>query len=111
MPLPADHEASQPRHINAQVQFLAEGEVRAVVVHGIPLFHFTCGDKAGEALAMVMLIEEKLATPTEVAAAFECARLTVYRRLDRYESGGLERLTRQKSGPKGGRIPLSANVT
>jgi len=78
-----------------------EGEVRALVVGGIPVLHFSASDAAANALARVMLVQEELAGASEVAKAFSLSRMSVYRELERYDEHGLDGLGKHKSGPKG----------
>ena len=101
MPFPPDEMPSTSVHINARAQLLTEGEVRVVVVAGTPVTRFACGDQAGEAHAMAMLVTGGFATPTQVQRAFGCSRQTVYRVATRYDEGGVAALVHGKRGPKG----------
>jgi len=102
MRLPSAPEVvSTTLHINPRVQLHAEGDVRALVVAGIPVFHYAASDTAADSLARVMLVQDELAGASEVAEAFSLSRMTVYRELERYNEKGVEGLGRHKSGPKG----------
>jgi len=101
MPFPPDQTPSNSIHVNARVQVLSEGEVRVVVVAGTPVTRFACGDQAGEAHAMAMLVTGGFANPTQVQRAFGCSRQTVYRVVARYDEGGVAALVHGKRGPKG----------
>jgi len=70
-------------------------------VSGVVLAHYEVGDLAGEAYAMVSLVEQGLARQTEVARAFECDVRTVRRNQRRAEEGGLSALGRGRGYPKG----------
>jgi len=74
--------------------------VRALVVAGIPLLAWSEDDHASEAYAMVLLTRDGFANSTEVAQAFGCARMTVYRARGRFEKEGLPGLVSEKRGPK-----------
>lgn len=87
--------------VNPRVQLHIEGGVRALVVAGIPVLHYSASDGAASALARVMLVQEELAGAGEVASAFSLSRMSVYRELERYEEHGLEGLGKHKAGPKG----------
>ena len=100
MPLPADSGPSDVIHVNAHAQIHLEGDARAVLIGGVPVFRFAAGDSAGESFARVLLASSGAATVTSVANAFDCARLSVYRELTRFEEGGTEGLARRKRGPK-----------
>jgi hypothetical protein len=100
MPLPADSGPSDVIHVNAHAQIHLEGGARAVLIAGVPVFRFAAGDSAGESFARVLLASSGAATVTSVAKAFDCARLSVYRELTRFEEGGIEGLAHRKRGPK-----------
>jgi transposase len=72
-----------------------------VSVCGIVLAHYVVGDLAGEAYAMVNLVEQGWARQTEVAQAFGCDVRTVRRNQRRAEEGGLSALGRGRGYPKG----------
>lgn len=73
-----------------------------VFAAGIPLYHYAKTDKAAAQYAMVQLVESGLANQQEVAAAFGCSRLTIYRSQKKFEEGGVADLIPKKTGPKGG---------
>ncbi len=77
--------------------------MKVVFANGIPLFHYAEGDKAADQYAMIHLVESGLASQQEVASAFGCSRLTVFRSKKRFEQGGISALVPQKRGPKEGR--------
>jgi prepilin-type processing-associated H-X9-DG protein len=102
MPLtPTPDVVSTTVHLNPRVQLHLEGGVRALVVAGIPVLHYSASDAAASALARVMLVQEELAGASEVAKAFSLSRMSVYRELERYDERGLDGLGKHKAGPKG----------
>ena len=101
LPLPADESPSQSVCINSRVQVRTEGDVRVVVAHGIPIHHYARQDLVAEAYAVVTLMEDGLATVTELHRALGHARFTCYRWEKAYAAGGVMALAGGKSGPKG----------
>ena len=79
--LPLKHAEATPCtiHINGRCNYREEGELRVIFANGIPLFHYALGDKAANQYAMIHLVESGLANQQEVAAAFNCSRLTIFR--------------------------------
>jgi len=104
IPLPADEHPSSVIHVNARAQIHQEGEVRALVVGGIPLLTWSAADDASDAYAMVLQVRGGFASPTEVARAHGSTRMTVYRAQARFEEKGLPGLVRGKRGPKKARV-------
>jgi len=104
VPLPADETPSRIVHINARAQLHYEGDMRALVVGGIPLLHWSIGDVVSESYAKVILVRDGFAKATEVAQAFGCNRMTVYRAQDRFDERGLVGLVPGKRGPKHARV-------
>jgi len=102
--LPMEQTESSPStiHINGRCNFRDEGEMRVVFVNAIPLFHYAQGDEAANHYAMIHLVESGLANQQEVAAAFHCSRLTIFRAKRRFDHGGMAALVRKKTGPKDG---------
>jgi transposase len=87
--------------LNARCRIQEQEGYRVVSVCGLPLAHFAAGDRAGEAYAMVSLVELGWARQSEVAAAFDCAVRTVRRHQRRFEEGGLAALGRPSGFPRG----------
>jgi prepilin-type processing-associated H-X9-DG protein len=104
IPLPTDEHPSSIIHVNARAQIHQEGEVRALVVGGIPLLTWSADDDASDAYAMVLQVRGGFASPTEVAQAHGSTRMTVYRAQARFEEKGLPGLVRGKRGPKKARV-------
>ena len=89
-------------HISSQCNYREEGDIRVIFANGIPLLHYAKEDKAANQYAMVHLVETGLASQQEVAEAFNCSRLTVYRAINKYNQGGMAALMPKKRGPKDG---------
>lgn len=81
---------------------------RVVSVAGLPMAHFSVGDRMAEAYAMVTLVEQGWAEQVEIARAFGCSTRTVRRSQRRFEDGGMAALGRGPGFPKGRRrLPAS----
>ena len=81
---------------------------RVVSLCGLPVMHFAAGDRAGEAHAMVSLVDLGWARQSELARAFGCDVRTVRRHQRRFEEGGLAALGRPPGFPRGrSRVPQS----
>lgn len=92
--------------INHRCRLQERGGYRVVTGCGLPLAHFAAGDRAGEALAMVSLVDLGWAQQREVARAFGCDVRTVRRHQRRFEEGGLAALGRPRGFPRGrSRVP------
>jgi transposase len=89
-------------HISSKCNYREEGDIRVIFANGIPLLHYAREDKAANQYAMVHLVETGLATQQEVAEAFNCSRLTIYRAINKYNEGGMVALMPKKRGPKDG---------
>ena len=89
-------------HISGMCTFRDEGELRVIFANGIPLLHYARTDRAAEHYALIHLVACGLATQQEVAAAFGCARQTIFRAQRRYDHGGMAGLVPKKKGPKEG---------
>jgi transposase len=87
--------------INERCRIQTQAGYRVVMVSALPLGYYPLGDRAGEAYAMVSLVEQGWARQTEVAKAFGCDARTVRRNLRRFETGGLSTLGRLDGCPKG----------
>lgn len=110
MPIAAEEAASRVVHINARAQLHAEGDLYAVVVSGIPLLSWAAGDQTSKSYAMVLLVRNGLAKPSEVAAAFGCTRVTVFRAGRAFDAEGVAGLVPGKPGPRGRRVFKEAVV-
>jgi transposase len=89
-------------HISGRCNYRREGDVIVIFANGIPLFNYSCADKAANQYAMIHLVESGLASQQEVAEAFNCSRLTIFRAKKKYEEGGIAALVPKKTGPKDG---------
>ena len=89
-------------HVNGRCNYRDEGEMRVVFANGIPIFHYAKADKAADHYAMIHLVDSGLANQQEVAAAFECSRLTIFRSKRKFDEGGIAALVPRKTGPRDG---------
>lgn len=89
-------------HISGRCNYREEGDIRVVFANAIPLFHYARADKAANHYAMIHLVESGLASQQEVAEAFNCSRLTIFRAKKKYEESGIAALVPKKTGPKDG---------
>jgi transposase len=104
----ASDEAPESIAINARCGVRTYDGHRVVLVAGLPLAHFTVGDRVAEAYAMVTLVDQGWADQKEVARAFRCSSRTVRRFQRRFEQGGLASLAQSAGYPKGrGRLRAS----
>jgi len=87
--------------INSRCRIQERGGYRVVSACGLPLAHFACGDRVGEAYAMVSLVDLGWARQGEVARAFGCDVRTVRRNQRRFEQDGLAALGRPRGFPRG----------
>jgi len=82
-----------------------------VIVSGIVLVQYACGDRIAEAHARVALVEQGWADQNDVARAFACSTRTVRREQKRFEDGGLAALGQARGYPKGvSRVTLTRSV-
>jgi hypothetical protein len=91
-------------HVSARAQVHVEDDVHALVVSGIALLSWTEGDQASRSLAMVLLVRSGFAKQSEVAEAFDCDRVTVFRAVKAFEAEGFAGLVPGKPGPRGARV-------
>jgi len=89
-------------HISSKCNYREEGDLRVVFANGIPLLHYAREDKTANQYAIIHLVETGLASQQEVAEAFNCSRLTIFRARNKYNEGGMVALMPKKRGPKDG---------
>ena len=104
MPLPEDEVPSKNIQVNASVQVHQEGLLCVMLVGGIPVHTWSVGDRAGERFAQVLLVRIGAAGPAEVAEAFDCSRMTVFRATKRFDAGGLQGLVDGERSPAQPRV-------
>jgi hypothetical protein len=63
--------------INARCSLRIEGDLRVIVIAGLPVHHYRAEDEVAEAYAMVFLVESSFAQQTDVARSFGPPRSTV----------------------------------
>ena len=102
--MPLRESPSTTVHVNARAQVHVEGAVYCLVVSGLSVLSWKEDDLATRSLAMVTLLRCGLAKQTEVAKAFGCDRVTVYRAVKAYEADGVAGLVPGKTGPRGPRL-------
>jgi len=74
---------------------------RVVIAGGVVLARYALGDRMAESYAMVNLVEQDLASQSDVAQAFGRSTRTVRRHQRRFEDGGLAALGRSPGYPRG----------
>lgn len=85
--------------------FLRQTDGCAVVfVKGEVVFSYDTDDVAARRLAMIQLVESKVASKTAIAKAFGVTRMTIHRLVEKYRAHGVPALVPKKLGPKGPRI-------
>jgi transposase len=75
-----------------------------VFVKGEVVFSYDADDVAARRLAMIQLVESKVASKTAIAKAFGVTRMTIHRLVEKYRAHGVPALVPKKLGPKGPRI-------
>jgi transposase len=93
--------ASDTAPINGRCTLKKEGILRAVYIAGLPVYHWTDGDRMAEAHAMVSLVRCGYADQNEVALSFGCSTRTLRRSTRRFEAGGMNSLGRGAGRPRG----------
>ena len=88
-------------HINARCTLRRQGALRVVSVAGLPVHHWSAGDRMGEGYALVNLLQCGYAQQTEIARAFGYSTRTVRRLQRRFEMAGGSGLGRCSGRPLG----------
>lgn len=89
--------------INGRCTLKIEGSLRVVYVAGLPMHHWTDGDCATQAYAMVSLVRCGYADQNDVARSFGCSTRTLRRYQRCFETGGMSALGRPDGPPHGAR--------
>ena len=89
--------------INARCSLRIDGDLRVIVVAGLPVHHYRIEDTVAEAYAMVFLVELGYAQQTDVAGAFAVSVRTIRRDQERYADGGMAALGREEGWRRGRR--------
>jgi DNA-binding CsgD family transcriptional regulator len=100
-------EPSETVFINSRCLLRREGDQRVVIVAGLPVHHYSAGDTAAAAYAMVSVVESGFATQQEVARGFGISTRTLRRHQQRYAEGGMAGLA-TRSGWRSGRRRIGA---
>lgn len=88
--------------VNARVQLCADGDIRVVVVVGVPAFRYQVADLDAEDLVVAQLLLNRLAKAGELAAALGRPLRSIHRARERFVEGGAAGVARGKRGPKEG---------
>ncbi len=86
--------------INGKCTLKKDGAVRVVYVAGLPVYHWTEGDRKAEASAMVNLVISGFADQNDVALAFKKTSRTMRRLQRRFEAEGTEGLGLPRGRPQ-----------
>ncbi|MEI7903174.1 MAG: putative transposase, partial [bacterium] len=89
--------------INGRCTLKIEGTVHVVYIAGLPMHHWTDGDRTTEAYAMVSLVRCGYADQNDVARCFGCSTRTLRRYQRCFETGGMSALGRPVGPPHGAR--------
>ena len=89
--------------INGRCTLKIEGTVRVVYIAGLPMHHWTQGDRTAEAYAMVSLVRSGYADQNDVARSFGCSPRTLRRYQRCFETGGMSALGQPVGPPHGAR--------
>jgi len=97
--LPMHPEGAQ--EVNATLAIHRQGEQVAYFAAGVPVFTHAAGDRVGQRVAAVQLVELGLAAQTELAAALGLHRSTLHRCQRKVRAAGVLGVVDAKPGPKG----------
>lgn len=89
--------------INGRCTLKIEGTVRVVYIAGLPMHHWTQGDRTAQAYAMVSLVRSGYADQNDVARSFGCSPRTLRRYQRCFETGGMSALGQPVGPPHGAR--------
>lgn len=87
--------------INGRCTLRRDAGLCVVSVAGLPMHHWTAGDRMAEAYAMVSLVQCGYADQNEIALAFGYSARTLRRHQRRYEAGGMSVLGKSQGRPEG----------
>jgi len=87
--------------VSARCEMRTRDGRRVVIVAGVPLAHYSIGDRMSEAHAIVQLVTGGWATQVEAARGFGVTTRTVRRLVARFDEGGLAALRRRGGYPRG----------
>jgi hypothetical protein len=88
------------RSVGASAGLLEGPDGGVVFVFGLATFNYAAGDEAGRRLAAVQLVTTKIASATDVAAAFGVSQATLWRWAGAFAEGGVLALVRERPGPR-----------
>lgn len=91
---------AQARSIGPSAGLLEGTDGGVVFVFGLATFRYAADDDAGRRLAAVQLVTTKIASATDVAAAFGVSQATLWRWAGAFTGGGVLALVRERPGPR-----------
>lgn len=90
--------------INGRCTLKKDSNLIVVYVAGLPMYHWTTGDRMAEAYAMVNLVQCGYADQNDVAKAFGYSKRTLRRKQHKFESEGMSGLGNSGGRPRGPRL-------
>lgn len=87
--------------VSDRVSFRTEGTQRVISVQGVVFAHYSVGDRAAEAYAMIMLFESGYASQIQIARSFGYSVRSFRRYQERFQTGGVGALVREPGRPLG----------
>ena len=91
---------AQARSVGASAGLLEGPDGGVVFVFGLATYNYAAGDQAGRRLAAVQLVSTRIASATDVAAAFGVSQATVWRWVGAFAEGGVLALVPERPGPR-----------
>ena len=91
---------AQARSVGASAGLLEGPDGGVVFVFGLAMYNYAAGDQAGRRLAAVQLVSTRIASATDVAAAFGVSQATVWRWVGAFAEGGVLALVPERPGPR-----------
>lgn len=101
LPLPLPATEPRTEWLSQRCCLQQDGEVRVVVIGGVPLMHFEIGDRVHARLAAALIAESRAARVNAVQKAFALDDATLWRARQRLRAGGVAALIPAKRGPRG----------
>ena len=87
--------------VSDRVSFRTEGSQRVISVQSVVFAHYSVGDLAAEAYAMITLSETGYASQIQIARAFGYSVRSLRRYQERFQTGGVGALVRGAGRPSG----------
>ena len=99
--LPLPPVASHAEWLSARCCLEHDGELRIVVIGGVPLLHYPAADRVHARLAAALIAESRAARVGAVLRAFGLDDATLWRARQELRAGGVAALVPAKRGPRG----------